>query len=92
VVVAANDAAPMQWRIPMPRLTDTQLVILSSALRRNDRGVDLPANVTGEAGLLVETLRVPEAEKIAVALANEFPRTEIGVYRLLCEITANGLP
>jgi hypothetical protein len=30
------------------RLTDTQLVILSSASRRNDRGVDLPTNVTGE--------------------------------------------
>jgi hypothetical protein len=49
VVVAANDAAPTQWRIPMPKLTDTQRVILSSASRRNDRGVDLPANVTGEA-------------------------------------------
>jgi len=48
VVVAANDAAPTQWRIPMSKLTDTQLVILSSALRRNDRGVDLPANVTDE--------------------------------------------
>ena len=33
----------------MPRLTDTQLVILSTASRRNDRGGDLPANVTGEA-------------------------------------------
>jgi hypothetical protein len=33
----------------MSRLTDTQLVILSSASRRNDCGVDLPANVTGEA-------------------------------------------
>jgi hypothetical protein len=44
-----------------------------------------------EACLLVETLRVPEAEKIAGALAKEFPRTEIGVYRLLCEITAKGL-
>ena len=33
----------------MSRLTDTQLVILSSASRRNDRGVDLPANVTDEA-------------------------------------------
>ena len=32
----------------MSKLTDTQLVTLSSALRRNDRGVDLPANVTGE--------------------------------------------
>jgi len=34
-----NDAAPTQWRIPMSRLTDTQLVILSTASRRNDRGV-----------------------------------------------------
>jgi Protein of unknown function (DUF3489) len=33
----------------MARLTDTQLVILSTASRRDDRGVDLPANVTGEA-------------------------------------------
>ena len=33
----------------MARLTDTQLVILSTASRRNDRGVDLPTNVTGEA-------------------------------------------
>jgi hypothetical protein len=45
-----------------------------------------------EACLLVETLRVPDAETIAVALANAFPRTEIGVYRLLCEIRADGLP
>src|SRR5215510_10824442 len=48
-VVAANDAAPTEWRIPMSKLTDTQLVILSSALRRDDRGVDLPTNVTVEA-------------------------------------------
>jgi hypothetical protein len=34
----------------MSKLTDTQRVILSSALRRNDRGVDLPATVTGELG------------------------------------------
>jgi uncharacterized protein DUF3489 len=33
----------------MSKLSDTQLIILSSASRRNDRGVDLPANVTGEA-------------------------------------------
>jgi hypothetical protein len=33
----------------MSKLTDTQLVILSTALRRSDRGVDLPANVTDEA-------------------------------------------
>jgi hypothetical protein len=33
----------------MLKLTDTQLVILSAASRRNDRGVDLPTNVTDEA-------------------------------------------
>jgi len=33
----------------MPRLTDIQRSILSSASRRSDRGVDLPANVKGEA-------------------------------------------
>jgi hypothetical protein len=47
VVVAAM--TPHQRRIPMSKLTDTQLVILSTASRRNDRGVDLPTNVTGEA-------------------------------------------
>jgi hypothetical protein len=52
-------------------------------LRGGDRKIEMC--------LLVE-LRVPEAEKIAVTLANEFPSTEIGVYRLLCEITANGRP
>jgi hypothetical protein len=33
----------------MARLTDTQLVILSAASQRDDRGVELPANVKGEA-------------------------------------------
>jgi hypothetical protein len=33
----------------MARLTDTQLVFLSPASRRHDRGVDLPTNVTDEA-------------------------------------------
>ena len=40
MVVAANDAAPTQRRIPMARLTDTQLVILSAASQRDDRGVE----------------------------------------------------
>jgi hypothetical protein len=33
----------------MARLTDTQLVILSAASQREDHGVELPANVQGEA-------------------------------------------
>ena len=44
-----------------------------------------------ETCLLVETLRIPEAEKIATTLANEFRKAEIGVYRALCETMADGL-
>jgi hypothetical protein len=58
-------------------------VSMEERLRGGDRKI--------EACLLVETLRVPDAETIAAALANEFPRTEIGVYRLLCEIRADGV-
>ena len=59
-------------------------VSLEERLRGGDRKTEMC--------LLVETLRVPEAETIAAGLANEFPSAEIGVYRLLCEITANGRP
>jgi hypothetical protein len=40
-----------------------------------------------EACLMVETLRVQEAERIAEALSVQFPAATIGVYRLLCEIS-----
>ena len=33
----------------MSRVTDTQLIILSAASQRDDRGVELPANIKGEA-------------------------------------------
>jgi hypothetical protein len=49
-------------------------------LRGGDRKIEMC--------LLVETLRAPDAEKIAATLVNTFPSTEIGIYRLLCEITA----
>ena len=41
-----------------------------------------------EACLLVETLRVPDAEWVSTALKSEFPNADIGVYRLLCDIRA----
>jgi len=44
-----------------------------------------------ETCLLVETLRIPEAEKIAATLANEFRKAEVWVYRVLCETMADGL-
>jgi hypothetical protein len=40
-----------------------------------------------EACLMIETLRAQEAERIAGALATQFPAATIGVYRLLCEIS-----
>ena len=41
----------------MARLTDTQLVVLSAASQREDRGVELPTNVQGEAaGKIVDKL------------------------------------
>ena len=41
----------------MARLTDTQLVVLSAASQREDRGVELPANVQGKAaGKIVDKL------------------------------------
>jgi hypothetical protein len=36
--------------------------------------------------LLVETLRLPEAQAIAAALATRFTDANVGIYRLLCEI------
>jgi hypothetical protein len=42
-----------------------------------------------ETCLLVETLRVPEAEKVAQAFANDFRGANIGVYRFLCDIAAS---
>jgi Protein of unknown function (DUF3489) len=37
----------------MAKLTDTQLIILSAASQRDDRGVELPANLKGEAARTV---------------------------------------
>ena len=39
-----------------------------------------------EGCLMVETLRVQDAERIAAALSTRFPGATVGVYRLLCEI------
>jgi len=54
-------------------------ISMEERLRGGDRKI--------EACLLVEDLRVPDAERISTALASGFPKATIGVYRLLCEIT-----
>ena len=55
-------------------------VSMEERLRGGDRKI--------EGCLLVETLRVPDAETIAASLTAEFPKAEIAVYRLLCEVRA----
>jgi hypothetical protein len=57
-------------------------ISMEERLRGGDRKI--------EACLLVETLRLPDAEKIAASLAATFPDTAIGVYRVLCDIRAGG--
>jgi hypothetical protein len=39
-----------------------------------------------EACLMVDTLRLADAETIATALADRFAESAVGIYRLLCEI------
>jgi hypothetical protein len=48
-VVVAATTPPQPNGGPMSRLSDTQLIILSAASQRDDRGVELPANVKCEA-------------------------------------------
>jgi hypothetical protein len=45
-----------------------------------------------ETCLLLETLRLPEAEKIALALADDFRGANIGIYRFLCDISISEQP
>jgi hypothetical protein len=58
-------------------------VSMEERLRGGDRKI--------EACLVVETLRLPAAEKIAASLARTFPNTAIGVYRLLCDVRADSV-
>lgn len=50
----------------MARLTDTQLVILSAASRREDRGVELPANVQSKAAgkIIAKLIRTGLLEEV----------------------------
>lgn len=55
---------------------------LSSSEEERLRGGDR----TLAACLVVETLRMQDAERVAAALSGEFPAAAVGLYRLLCEI------
>ncbi len=59
----------------MSKLTDTQLIILSTASQRDDRGVELPANLQGEAARKVvdKLIRAGLLEEVRAPRGDERP-------------------
>jgi hypothetical protein len=77
----------------MSKLTDTQLIILSAALQRDDRGVELPANVKGEAARKVVDKLIRAGLLEEVRASGSLPvwrRDDESGPMALC-ITKNGL-
>jgi Protein of unknown function (DUF3489) len=77
----------------MARLTDTQLIILSAALKRDDRGVELPAHIKGEAARKVVDKLIRAGLLEEVRAGGSLPvwrRDEESGARAL-RITKNGL-
>jgi Protein of unknown function (DUF3489) len=91
VVVAAT--TPHQRGIPMSRLTDTQLVILSAALQRDDRGVGLPANVKSQAARKTadKLIRAGLLEEVRAAGSLPVWRRDDHSGPMALRITKNGL-
>ena len=77
----------------MSRLTDTQLVILSAASQRDDRGVELPANVKGQAArkLVDELIRAGLLEEVGAAGSLPVWRRDDGSGPIALRITEQGL-
>jgi Protein of unknown function (DUF3489) len=76
----------------MARLTDTQLIILSAASQRDDRGVERPANVKGEAARKIVDKLIRAGLLEEVRAAGSLPvwrRDDSGPMAL--RITKNGL-
>jgi hypothetical protein len=55
-----------------------QPVSMEEKLRGGDKKI--------KGALMVDTLRQADAEAIGASLAKKFPRTEVGVFRVLCEL------
>ena len=77
----------------MSRLTDTQLVILSAASQRDDRGVELPANVKGQAArkLVDKLMRAGLLEEVGAAGSLPIWRRDDDSGPMALRITKNGL-
>jgi hypothetical protein len=77
----------------MARLTDTQLVILSAASQRDDRAVELPANVKGEAARKVvdKLVRAGLLEEVRAGGALPVWRRDDDSGAMALRITKTGL-
>jgi hypothetical protein len=77
----------------MSRLTDTQLIILSAASQRDDRGVELPANVKGEAARKVvdKLIRTGLLEEVRAGGSLPLWRRDDASGPMALRITKHGL-
>ena len=77
----------------MARLTDTQLVILSAASQREDRGVELPENVQGRAAgkVVAKLIRAGLLEEIAASGSLPVWRRDDESGAMALRITSAGL-
>src|SRR5260370_7412683 len=77
----------------MARLTDTQLIILSAASQRDDRGVELPATLKGEAARKVvdKLIRAGLLEEVRAGGSLPVSRRDDDSGAMGLRITKNGL-
>jgi Protein of unknown function (DUF3489) len=77
----------------MSSLTDTQLIILSAASRRDDRGVKLPANIMGEAArkAVDQLISANLLEEVRAAGSLPVWRRDDEIGPMALRITQNGL-
>jgi hypothetical protein len=77
----------------MSKLTDTQLIILSAASQRADRGVELPANVKGQAArkLVDKLMRAGLLEEVGAAGSLPIWRRDDEGGPIALRITKQGL-
>jgi len=77
----------------MARLTDTQLVILSAASQRDDRGVELPTSVKGEAArkVVAKLMRAGLLEEVPAGGALPVWRRDDDSGAMALRITKHGL-
>jgi hypothetical protein len=77
----------------MSKPTDTQLIILSAASQRDDRGVELPANIKGEAARKVvdKLVRAGLLEEVRAAGSLPVWRRDDESGPMALRITKNGL-